>query len=57
MYDTPDQATIRIDLRSVDARVGGDVLGRCVNVSNGDAKVFIKFSLEFLVIPVDFLTV
>eukprot|EP00602_Paraphysomonas_sp_CaronLab_P009845 CAMPEP_0185027576 /NCGR_PEP_ID=MMETSP1103-20130426/12846_1 /TAXON_ID=36769 /ORGANISM="Paraphysomonas bandaiensis, Strain Caron Lab Isolate" /LENGTH=223 /DNA_ID=CAMNT_0027561665 /DNA_START=207 /DNA_END=878 /DNA_ORIENTATION=+ len=44
MYDTPDQATIRIDLRSVDARVGGDVLGRCVNVSNGDAKVFIKFS-------------
>ena len=44
LYDEPNAAVIRIDLRSIDVRVGGDVGTRVIHVMNGDTKVFIKFS-------------
>lgn len=44
LYDTPESSFVRIDLRSIDVRVGGDVSSRVVHVISGDTKVFIKFS-------------
>ena len=44
LYDEPNAALMKIDLRSIDVRVGGDVGARVIHVMNGDNKVFIKFS-------------
>ncbi len=44
LYDGPDEAMIRIDLRSIDARVAGNANQNLIKVSNGDAKVYLKFT-------------
>jgi hypothetical protein len=43
LYDTPDEALIRIDLRSVDARVVGSPSSNIIKVFNGDVKFYLKF--------------
>jgi hypothetical protein len=43
LYDTPEEAMTRIDLRSVDARVVGTPSSNIIKVFNGDVKFYLKF--------------
>lgn len=43
LYDVPDEAIVKIDLRSVDARVVGTSSNNIIKVFNGDVKFYLKF--------------
>jgi hypothetical protein len=43
LYDSPDDAIVRIDLRSVDARVIGTPSSNVIKVFNGEVKFYLKF--------------
>lgn len=44
LYDGPEQSVVRVDLRSVDARVVGNANDRIIKIFNGDVKLYLKFS-------------
>jgi hypothetical protein len=43
LYDPPEEAMVRIDLRSVDARVVGTPSSNVIKVFNGEVRFYLKF--------------